>query len=317
MKKLTLAAIIAGFTLAAQAAPFKVGSMSGQEADLVKAAAQVAKEKHGLDVEIVEFDDYVAPNVALADGSIDANAFQHKPYLDVMVKDRGLKLVPVGNTFVYPIGAYSKKIKDIKELKDGATIGLPGDPSNEGRSLILLEKQGLIKLKDSKNLESTVMDIAENPHNYKFSEVDASLVPNSLPDVDLAFINSNYAINADLLPKRDSGRTRFAVCEHHRRARSGQGQGRSEKIRRCLPQQRSRRRGGKSLQGRRRQGLVNPPFLPPKNRPPGRFFRSHHAPHRLKYGAWRYHPWQKQKPFRNNAAPSLKALRPFLISRRT
>ena len=204
MKKLTLAAIIAGFALAAQAAPFKVGSMSGQEADLVKAAAKVAKEKHNLDVEIVEFDDYVAPNVALADGSIDANAFQHKPYLDVMVKDRGLKLVPVGNTFVYPIGAYSKKIKDIKELKDGATIGLPGDPSNEGRSLILLEKQGLIKLRDSKNLESTVMDIAENPHNYKFSEVDASLVPKTLPDVDLAFINSNYAINADLLPKRDA-----------------------------------------------------------------------------------------------------------------
>jgi len=204
MKKLTLAALIASLALAAQAAPFKVGSMSGQEADLVKAAAKVAKEKHNLDVEIVEFDDYVAPNVALADGSIDANAFQHKPYLDVMVKDRGLKLVPVGNTFVYPIGAYSKKIKDIKELKDGATIGLPGDPSNEGRSLILLEKQGLIKLKDSKNLESTVLDIAENPHNYKFSEVDASLVPNSLPDVDLAFINSNYAINADLLPKRDA-----------------------------------------------------------------------------------------------------------------
>jgi len=204
MKKLTLAAIIAGFAIAAQAAPFKVGSMSGQEADLVKAAAKVAKEKHNLDVEIVEFDDYVAPNVALADGSIDANAFQHKPYLDVMVKDRGFKLVPVGNTFVYPIGAYSKKIKDIKELKDGATIGLPGDPSNEGRSLILLEKQGLIKLKDSSNLESTVMDIAENPHNYKFSEVDAALVPKTLPDVDLAFINSNYAINADLLPKRDA-----------------------------------------------------------------------------------------------------------------
>ena len=109
MKKLTLAALIASLALAAQAAPFKVGSMSGQEADLVKAAAKVAKEKHNLDVEIVEFDDYVAPNVALADGSIDANAFQHKPYLDVMVKDRGLKLVPVGNTFVYPIGAYSKK----------------------------------------------------------------------------------------------------------------------------------------------------------------------------------------------------------------
>jgi len=198
MEKLTLAALIASLALAAQAAPFKVGSMSGQEADLVKAAAKVAKEKHNLDVEIVEFDDYVAPNVALADGSIDANAFQHKPYLDVMVKDRGLKLVPVGNTFVYPIGAYSKKIKDIKELKDGATIGLPGDPSNEGRSLILLEKQGLIKLKDSKNLESTVMDIAENPHNYKFSE---DLLPKRdaliLEDPDSPYVNIIVVREAD------------------------------------------------------------------------------------------------------------------------
>ncbi|MDO4776740.1 MAG: MetQ/NlpA family ABC transporter substrate-binding protein [Cardiobacteriaceae bacterium] len=203
MKHLALA-ILASLSLAATAAPFKVGSMGGQEADLVKAAAKVAKEKHGLDVEVVEFDDYVMPNVALADGSIDANAFQHKPYLNVMVKERGLDLVPVGNTFVYPIGAYSKKIKSIDELKDGATIALPGDPSNGGRSLILLDKKGFIKLKDNTNLESGVIDIAENPRNFKFSEVDAAQVPNVLPDVDLAFINSNYAINADLLPKRDA-----------------------------------------------------------------------------------------------------------------
>ena len=182
----------------------KFGTTPGDFGTMVTDKIKPMLEKQGYTVSLTEFPDYVTPNKALAENEIDINIFQHKPYLDVMVKDRGLKLVPVGNTFVYPIGAYSKKIKDIKELKDGATIGLPGDPSNEGRSLILLEKQGLIKLKDSKNLESTVLDIAENPHNYKFSEVDASLVPNSLPDVDLAFINSNYAINAELLPKRDA-----------------------------------------------------------------------------------------------------------------
>ncbi|MDO4643150.1 MAG: MetQ/NlpA family ABC transporter substrate-binding protein [Cardiobacteriaceae bacterium] len=144
------------------------------------------------------------PNVALADGSIDANAFQHKPYLDVMVKDRGFDLTPVGHTFVYPIGAYSQKLKNIEELKDGATIALPGDPSNEGRSLILLDKKGLIKLKDANNLEATVADIAENPHNFKFNEIEAAQIPNVLPDVDLAFINSNYAINANLVPKKDA-----------------------------------------------------------------------------------------------------------------
>ena len=195
MKKLTLAALIAGLAAVSQAAPFKVGAMTGPEGELVHIAAKIAKEKHGMDVEVIEFEDYVMPN---------ANAIQHKPYLDVITKERGLDLVAVGNTFVYPVGAYSKKIKDIKELKDGAKIAIPGDPTNGARALILLDKQGLLKLKDNTNLEASVMDIAENPHNYKISEIEASQVPSVLPDVDLAIINSNYGVNAGLIPKRDS-----------------------------------------------------------------------------------------------------------------
>lgn len=203
LKALSLA-ILASVTLAANAASIKVGSMSGQEADLVKAAAQVAKEKYGLDVKVIEFDDYVMPNVALAEGEIDANAFQHKPYLNTMVKDRGFKIVPVGNTFIYPIGAYSQKIKDIKELKDGAKIAFPNDPSNGARALIMMHNAGLIKLKDPSNLEASKVDVVENPHKFELIDADAASLPRVLPDVDLAFINSNYAVNADLVPSKDA-----------------------------------------------------------------------------------------------------------------
>ncbi len=164
--------------------------MTGPEFDLLVAAKKVAKDKYGLDVELKDFTDYVTPNTALADGDIDLNAFQHRPYLDRMVKDRGFKLAVVGDTFVYPIGAYSKKIKSEKELKDGAIIAVPNDPSNEGRTLILLHNKGLIKLEDPKNLEASVLDIAENPHKFDFKEIDAAQLPRMLDEVDLAFINS-------------------------------------------------------------------------------------------------------------------------------
>ena len=130
----------------------KVGAIAGPETELVETAAKVAKEKYGLTVEVVTFSDYVTPNVALNDGSVDVNAFQHKPYLDAQIRDRGFKLVPVGNTFVYPIAGYSKKVKALSELKDGAQIAVPNDPTNLGRSLILLEKQGLLKLKEGAGL---------------------------------------------------------------------------------------------------------------------------------------------------------------------
>lgn len=204
IKQLAIAALAAGLSVNAFAAEISVGTMSGKEADLLVAAKKVAKEKFDLDVKIVEFDDYVTPNIALADGSIDANAFQHRPYLDRMVKDRGFKLAVVGNTFVYPIGAYSKKHKALADLPKGASIAIPNDPSNGGRTLILLDKKGLIKLEDNTNLEASLLDIVENPKNFDFKEVDAAQLPRVLDEVDLAFINSNYAVDAGLNPTKDA-----------------------------------------------------------------------------------------------------------------
>ncbi len=181
----------------------KVGAISGAETQVAEEAAKIAKEKFGLDVEIVQFSDFATPNVALNDGSIDVNAFQHKPYLDSQIKDRGFKLVAVGNTFVYPIAGYSKKIKNISELKDGAQVAVPNDPTNLGRSLLLLEKQGLLKLKADAGLAATVLDITENPKNLKIVELEAAQLPRALEDVELAVINTVYASQVDLQPTRD------------------------------------------------------------------------------------------------------------------
>ena len=168
-------------------------------------AQKVAKEKYGLDVELVTFNDYVLPNEALSKGDIDANAFQHKPYLDQQIKDRGFKLVPVGNTFVYPIAGYSKKIKALSELQDGSQVAVPNDPTNLGRSLLLLQKQGLLKLKDGIGLLPTVLDITENPKNLKIVELEAPQLPRSLDDaqIALAVINSTYASQIGLTPAKD------------------------------------------------------------------------------------------------------------------
>lgn len=202
-KKLSLA-VLATLSVHAFAAEISVGGMNGPESDLLVAAQKVAKEKFDLDVNIVRFDDYVTPNIALADGDIDLNAFQHRPYLERMVKDRGFKLAVVGETFVYPIGAYSKKIKSVDALKDGATIAVPNDPSNEGRTLILLHNKGLITLEDPNNLEASVLDIKENPHNFDFKEIEAAQLPRMLDEVDLAFINSGFAVDAGLSPTDDA-----------------------------------------------------------------------------------------------------------------
>ena len=187
-----------------QAKILKVGVMAGPEADVMKVAINIAERNHDIAVKLVEFSDYVSPNVALSDGSIDVNAFQHRPYLDSMVKDRGFKLKAVGNTFIYPVAAYSKKINDISELSDGAKIAIPNDPSNGGRTLILLHQRGFIKLRDVTNLEATPRDIVENPHKFEFLELDAAQLPRSLDDVDIAFINNTYAVPAGYIPARDA-----------------------------------------------------------------------------------------------------------------
>ncbi|HCL24581.1 MAG TPA: hypothetical protein DHW46_13495, partial [Halomonas sp.] len=147
---------------------------------------------------IIEFTDYVTPNAALADGSLDANAYQHEPYMQAMVNDRGYDFAIAGYTFVYPIGAYSEKYDSIDELPDGAQIALPNDPSNEGRALILMHNEGLITLNDPTFLEATPIDIAENPRNFRFREIEAAQLPRVLPDVDMAFINNTFAQPAGL-----------------------------------------------------------------------------------------------------------------------
>ncbi|GAB2654770.1 MetQ/NlpA family lipoprotein [Vibrio panuliri] len=181
----------------------KVGVMAGAEEQVAEVAAKVAKDKFGLEVELITFSDYVTPNAALDDGSIDINAFQHKPYLDQQIVDRGYKLVIAGNTFVYPIAGYSKQVKAVDEIEDGSRIAVPNDPTNLGRSLLLLEQQGLISLRDGVGLLATVRDIVENPKNLTIVELDAAQLPRALDDVTLAVINNTYAASVDLTPQRD------------------------------------------------------------------------------------------------------------------
>lgn len=181
----------------------KVGVISGAEEQVAEVAKKVAKQQYGLDVELVSFSDYITPNAALADGSLDVNAFQHKPYLDQQIADRGYKLAVVGNTFVYPIAGYSKKIKNLNELADGASVALPNDPTNLGRSLLLLQAQGLITLKDGSGLNATLLDVATNPKKLKLIELEAPQLPRSLDDVDLAIINTTYASQIGLTPPKD------------------------------------------------------------------------------------------------------------------
>lgn len=181
----------------------KVGVISGAEEQVAEVAKKVAKQQYGLDVELVSFSDYITPNAALADGSLDVNAFQHKPYLDQQIADRGYKLAVVGNSFVYPIAGYSKKIKNVSELADGASVALPNDPTNLGRSLLLLQAQGLIKLKDGSGLNATLLDVVDNPKKLKLVELEAPQLPRSLDDVDLAIINTTYASQIGLTPPKD------------------------------------------------------------------------------------------------------------------
>ncbi|MFS1563784.1 MAG: MetQ/NlpA family lipoprotein [Candidatus Arsenophonus phytopathogenicus] len=185
----------------------KVGVIMGKELAVAEVAQKVAKEKYQLDVELVTFNDFVLPNESLDKGDIDLNVFQHKPYLEQQIKDRNYKLVAVGNTFIYPIAAYSKKIKSVEQLPDGAQIAIPNDPTNLGRSLLLLQKQGLIKVNASADLQPTILDIIENPKKLNFIELEAPQLPRSLddPKIALAIINSTWASSAEpkLTPAKD------------------------------------------------------------------------------------------------------------------
>lgn len=154
--------------------------------------------EQGIDLRIVSFTDYVLPNLALNDGMLDANFHQHKPFLDSVKADKGLKLESIAAIHIEPLGLYSRKLKSLDELPQGASIAIPNDPSNGGRALLLLEAKGLIKLKDSNNLTATEFDIVENKKDIKIKSVEAPLLPRTLEDVDAAVINGNYALQAGL-----------------------------------------------------------------------------------------------------------------------
>lgn len=189
--------------LLAQDKPIKVGVTAGPHAQILEQVKKVA-EKDGLKIQIVEFSDYVQPNAALAAGDLDANSYQHKPYLDQQVKDRGYKLVSVGYTVNYPIGLYSKKVKSLTDLKEGAKFGIPNDPTNGGRVLLVLQDKGLIKLRPEAGLKATPLDVIDNPKKLKFVELDAAQLPRSLDDLDAAAINTNFALSAGLNPAKDA-----------------------------------------------------------------------------------------------------------------
>jgi D-methionine transport system substrate-binding protein len=160
--------------------------------------------KEGVDLKIVEFTDYVKPNLALADKELDANFFQHKPYLDKFASERNLKLEEACKVHLEPMGVYSKKIKDLKELKDGSKVAIPNDPTNGGRALLILQAAGLITLKDANNITSTVNDVASNSKNLQFVELEAAQIPRSIDDVDIAVINTNFALEAGFNPLKNA-----------------------------------------------------------------------------------------------------------------
>lgn len=189
----------------AQSAPAEkkeitVGATAGPHAEVVEAAAKEA-EKNGLKVNVKEFSDYITPDQALADGDLDLVVYQHEPFLNNFNKQHNTNLVLIGKAILMRMGIYSNKYKDVKDIPDGATISIPNDSTNEGRGLQLLEKAGLIKLKEGVGMKATPADVTENPKHLKFNELEAAQLPRSLDDVAASVITMNYVMSAGLSPK--------------------------------------------------------------------------------------------------------------------
>lgn len=174
-----------------------VGANLTPHAEILKQAKPILAEE-GIDLEIVEIEDAVTPNTSLVEGSLDANFFQHQPYLDSFNKESGTDLVSAGAVHYEPFGIYAGKTKNLADLPDGAKVGVPNNTTNEARALLLLEQEGILKLKDGVGIEATVLDIVENPKNIEFVEVAPEQLVRTLPDVDVAVINGNYAIEGGL-----------------------------------------------------------------------------------------------------------------------
>ncbi|WP_439860270.1 MetQ/NlpA family ABC transporter substrate-binding protein [Pseudomonas sp. MBLB4136] len=202
MKKLLVAAA-AFAALSAQAESLSVAATAVPHAEILE-FVKPALAADGVELEIKVFTDYVQPNVQVAEKRLDANFFQHQPYLDEFNKSRGTELVAVAGVHVEPFGAYSSKIKSLDALPEGAQVVIPNDATNGGRALLLLQKAGVITLKDASNILATPKDIAENPKGIKVRELEAATLPRVLNQVDLALINTNYALEAKLNPTQDA-----------------------------------------------------------------------------------------------------------------
>ena len=195
-----LSIAFAGAFIQAEAAEVKVGASPTPHAEILKAAVPLMKAR-GHELKIVEYADYVQPNMALDAGELDANYFQHQPYLSDFNKEKGTKLVSIASVHYEPFGIYAGRTKSLKDLKNGAVVAVPNDTTNEARALLLLQSNGLIKLKDGAGLPATRRDIVENPKKLKIEELEAAQLVRSLPDVDFATINGNYAILGGLKVK--------------------------------------------------------------------------------------------------------------------
>ena len=203
MKRL-LAAVAAVAAFSAHAAEtLTVAATPVPHAEILE-FVKPALAKEGVDLKVKVFTDYVQPNVQVAEKRLDANFFQHQPYLDEFNKAKGTHLVSVAGVHLEPLGAYSNKLKKLDELPSGATVVIPNDATNGGRALLLLDKAGVIKLKDNTNILSTVKDITGNDKGLKFRELEAATIPRVLTQVDLALINTNYALEAKLNPEKDA-----------------------------------------------------------------------------------------------------------------
>lgn len=189
-------------------AVLRVGVTTGPHEQVFEVVKKVAERDYGLKIQIVPFTDYVRPNAALDAGDLEANSYQHRPFLAAQIRARHYKLVGLGRTWIGPIGIYSKKYKAFQDIPRGATIGIPNDPANESRVLLLLQHAGAITLRTGidpvAGVNATPRDIVDNPRGFKFVEIDAAQLPRTLDDFDATTINADYALKAGLHPVRDT-----------------------------------------------------------------------------------------------------------------
>ncbi|MFA6669382.1 MAG: MetQ/NlpA family ABC transporter substrate-binding protein [Bacillota bacterium] len=192
-----------GLTIDGEGLTINVGATPVPHVEILEFVKPILQEQ-GITLEIIEFTDYVQPNLSLADGELDANFFQHIPYLEGFAKDHGLNLIYNAKVHLEPMGAYSQKIESVGDLEPGALVAIPNDVTNGGRALLLLEKSGIIKLKPGVGIDATVMDIEENNKDIEITELEAAMLPRALQDADLAVINTNFALEAGLVPDKDA-----------------------------------------------------------------------------------------------------------------